>query len=58
MKKSAKLRLSRETVRLLNPQDLTQAHGQGPTFTCSLLCETISCLTCGLRCQISESKVC
>lgn len=63
MRKSAKLKLCRETVRLLNPPDLAQAQGQGPTFTCTAICETISCvtcgaLTCGLECQPRETLAC
>ncbi|HEX6898149.1 MAG TPA: hypothetical protein VF789_00475 [Thermoanaerobaculia bacterium] len=45
MKKVAKLKLNRETLRLLTTSDLTQAHGQAPTtlprclsYTCDISC--------------------
>ena len=46
MKRTAKLKLSRETLRLLDPSDLAQAQGQQPTtligcrtqYTCNISC--------------------
>jgi hypothetical protein len=46
MKKVAKLKLNRETLRLLDPADLTQAHGQQPTTLIG--CRTV--YTCNISC--------
>lgn len=52
MKKTAKLKLSRETVGLLNATDLTQAQGQQPTTLIG--CRTLTChFSCGGTCDIN-----
>lgn len=54
MRKTAKLKLNRETVRLLDAQDLEQAQGQGPSvvptgptcaYSCGGSCQIYICLT-------------
>ena len=53
MKKTAKLKLSRETLRLLDPSDLEQAQGQAPTVVCPSVTPTRgSCfISCNPTCQ-------
>ena len=55
MKKTAKLRLSRETLRLLSSPDLAQVQGQAPTTFpgCrTYTCPTNTCVvTCGGTCD-------
>jgi hypothetical protein len=55
MKKTAKLRLSRETLRLLSSPDLEWARGQAPTTFpgCrTYTCPTNTCVvTCGGTCD-------
>jgi hypothetical protein len=51
MKRTAKMKLRRETLRLLNHQDLEQAHGQTLTLT-NIGCRTYTCyVSCGGTCD-------
>ncbi len=50
MKRTAKLKLSRETLRLLDPSDLAHAQGQAPTTLIG--CRTQTCnFTCDGTCE-------
>jgi hypothetical protein len=52
MKRTAKLKLHRETLRLLDPSDLEQAHGQTLTAYTNIGCRTYTCnISCGGTCE-------